>query len=124
MAAVPPVSLTNRQTASTLGPLGSGRELEGAQVGGRGPVDGPGHRAVFWWDSTAATWVPRREQVGVEGRGPAPRGFFVHHGFDSFELAQPVADDGGAASPGADHHGARVEELADEPGLDDPKGDR
>jgi hypothetical protein len=51
------------------------------------------------------------EQVGVESLGQeAGGGALVHDGFDAFELTQPVADDRGAASPGADHHDARVEE--------------
>jgi hypothetical protein len=86
-------------------------------------VDGSGRRCPVV-DFDAGDVGENDEQVGVEGLGQeAGGGVFVHDGFGTFELTQPIADDWGAASPGADHHDVRVEELADEPGLDDTKGD-
>lgn len=84
-------------------------------------MDGPGCRCpVAGFD--AGDVGENDKQVGVEGRGQeAGGGVFVHDRFDTFELTQPIADDW-AASPGADHHDVRVEELADKPGLDDTKG--
>ena len=99
MAALPPVSSTNRQTASTLGTHRPSREPERAQVRGRSPVDGPGsRRPVVGFD--AGDVGENEQHVGVEGLGQqAGGGVLVHDGFDALELAHPIADDRGAPPP-------------------------
>ncbi len=120
MAPVLPVSSTNRQTAVDFGSHRSGREGQGCAGPWGGPLIWPGCGCpVVGFDGGHVG--EKQEHVGVERFGQeAGGGVFVDDGFDSFELAVVVADDGGAAATGADHDRAGVEQLADETGLHDP----
>ena len=121
IAAMPPVSSTNRQTASTLGPMEPGGEVEAPQAG-RGRRAGSGAAsACRSRASRAATSVSDQQHVGVEGLGEHGAGqVLVDDGLDALQIAALVADDRYSSAAGADDDRAALQEQPDQPGLDDP----
>ena len=117
---MPPVSSTNRQTASTLGPIdpaaksrlrkpaGVSRRM-GVCVG----VAEVAHHVLDVGDD--------QQHVGVQRLGEhGARQVLVDDGFHALQLPALVADDGHSPAAGADDDGAALQEQSDQPGLHDP----
>ena len=120
MAAMSPVTSTNRQAASTFGPIepagkSSRRSAEGVarSIGSACGVPKPRRTCRHVGEDEQHVGV---ERLGEHGR----REVLVDHRLDALQPALLVADDRHATAAGADDHRAAGQQQPDEPGLHDP----